>query len=87
MPDGPHERFEPKVNIQPPRVPERGFTAANTSGLNAADLAALNAALSRLMAAGLSEYEAKRLLHIGVAEWLEPRDAAEADLKRLLACR
>ena len=68
MPDGPHERFEPKVNIQPLRVPERGFTAANTSGLDTAD----HAALSRLMAAGLSEYEAKRLLHIAVADWLEP---------------
>ena len=87
MPDEPRERFEPKVEIQPVPAPDRGFTTSNTSGLTAPDLIALNGALDRLMNAGLSEYESKKTLHAAVADWLEPKDAAAADLDRLLAWR
>ncbi len=58
MPDGPRERFEPNVRLDPIRQLDPGFTAGNTSGLVAAELAALNVALDRLMASGLTEYEA-----------------------------
>ncbi len=87
MPDGPRERFEPKVELQPIPSPDSGFTTSNTSGLTAPNLIALNCALNRLMSIGLSEYEAKKTLHAAVTEWLEPRDAAAADLDRLLAWR
>ena len=84
MPDGPRERFEPKVNIEVPKEPARGFTAGNTSGVDAVGLVALNEALARLMARGMSEREAKETLHHAVAEWLNPCEAAEADVERLL---
>ena len=87
MPDGPRERFEPRVRLDPIRERAPGFTSGNTSGLVAAELAALNVALHRLMARGLREHEAKLALHAAVGEWLEPRDAEEADLDRLLAWR
>ena len=87
MPDGPREKFEPKVELQPIRAPEVGFTASNTSGLNAAELVALNRALGRLMSHGLTEREAKLKLYTAVAHWLEPKNAADADLDRLLEWR
>ena len=87
MPDGPRERFEPNVRLDPVRQPDPGFTAGNTSGLNATELAALNAALERLIAKGLTEYEAKLALHAAVGEWLESMDAGQADIERLLAWR
>ena len=87
MPDGPRERFEPTVRLDPVRQPDPGFTAGNTSGLVATELAALNVALDRLMAHGLTEHEAKLALHAAVGEWLEPKDAGDADLERLLAWR
>ena len=41
-------------------------------------------ALRRLIGRGLGEYEAKQALLHAVAEWLEPKDAAETDIERLL---
>ena len=87
MPDGPRERFEPTVRLDPVRQPDPGFTAGNTSGLVAVELAALNAALRRLMARGLTEHEAKLALHAAISDWLEPKDAGEADAERLMAWR
>ena len=87
MPDGPRERFEPKLELQPVAEPEVGFTPNNTSGLSAAELVALNRALGRLMTHGLTEREAKLKLYTAVAHWLEPRDAADADVDRLLGWR
>ena len=59
----------------------------NTSGVNGRELAALNRALRRLMDAGLTEHEAKLAIDAAVGEWLEPKDAGEADVERLLAWR
>jgi hypothetical protein len=75
------------MRLQPYIEPEAGFTPRNTSGLDGRELAALNRALDRLMAHGLSDREAKLALHAAVAHWLQPRDAADADLERLLAWR
>ncbi len=77
----------PKIRDEPIREVDPGFTSRNTSGLNATELVALDRALGRLMSTGLSEYEAKRALHVAVAEWLQPSEAAEAALERLLAWR
>ena len=76
----------------PPRVESAGpvhdgFTPTNTSGLNSRELAALNRALERLVAAGLVEAEAKLAIDAAVRQWLEPRDAADADVLRLLEWR
>ena len=87
MPDGPRKRSEPVVRIEPRKGPQRGFTASNTSRIDAAGLAALNAVLDRLMERGLNEHEAKEVLLHAVAKWLEPGDATEADIERLLAWR
>ena len=87
MPDGPRERFMPKVRLEALPVHEPGFTPRNTSGLNAAELAALNAVLSRMIARGLTERQAKVALHGAVAAGLEPIDADKTDLERLLAWR
>ena len=87
MPDGPREKFEPRVELQPLPKSEVGFTATNTSGQDARELVALNRALGRLMSGGLTEWEAKLKLHAAVADWLEPKDAATADLDRLLGWR
>ena len=87
MPDDLRLPFRPKVTIEP-RQPEReGFTATNTSGVTGPELAALNRALERLIAEGLSEREAKLAIDAAVREWLQPKDAAEADVERLLAWR
>lgn len=58
-PDGPRERFVPKIVLAPRRELASGFTASNTSGLGPTELAALNTALDRLKAAGLTERDAK----------------------------
>ena len=87
MPDEPRGRFVPKIHIGPSRPPELGFTPRNTSGLDAADLVALNVALGRLMGRGLTEDDAKMALHQAVSDWLEPANAAEADIERVLAWR
>ena len=87
MPDDPRAPFRPVVRVDPPHEPEPGFTPATTSGLTDAELVALDAALRRLTATGLSLYEAKRALDAAVREWLDPRDAADAELDRLLAWR
>ena len=85
MPDGPRERFQPVIRSVPRPEPQPGFTAGNTSGLNRRELAALNRALDRLMAAGLSERDAKLKLDAAVRVWLAPIDAGSEDLDRLLA--
>ena len=87
MPDDPRLPFRPIVRVGSPPETEAGFTAGNTSGLNRSELAALNSALRRLMARGLSDYEAKLALHAAVGDWLEPDNAADADIERLLAWR
>ena len=87
MPDGPHEKFEPKVELKLLPDLEVGFTASSTSGLNARELVALNRALGRQMSHGLSKRDAKLKHHTAVAHWLEPKDAAGADLDRLLGWR
>ena len=83
MPDDVREPFRPVLQREPVRVPDKGFTTGNTSGLTASELVALD----RLMASGLGEHAAKLALDAAVREWLRPRDAAEADLERLLAWR
>ena len=87
MPDGPRLPFRPKVTIEPRKLEPEGFTETNTSGVDARELVALNRALERLMAEGLSEREAKLAIDAAVREWLQPKDAGEADLERLLAWR
>ena len=87
MPDEPRLRFEPTLRLQPYAEPEPGFTPRNTSGLDGRELVALNRALGRLITRGLTEREAKLALHAAVADWLQPRDAADADVERLLAWR
>ena len=83
MPDDVRVPYRPAVHLEARERP-RGFTAGNTSGLSAPELEALNRALVRLMAAGVSEAEAKVALDAAVREWLEPKDAGEADVDRLL---
>lgn len=87
MPDDVRVPYRPEVHIEPPREPVRGFTATNTSGLTAPELVALNRALERLMAAGLSEHDAKLAIDAAVRDWLKPKEAAKTDVERLLAWR
>ncbi len=87
MPDGSRERFRPTPQIEPASRDADGFTPTNTSGVNRRELAALNRALERLVAAGLTEAEAKLAIDAAVRQWLVPRDAADADVERLLAWR
>ena len=87
MPDDVRVPYRPEVRLEVPREKPRGFTARNTSGLSAREIAALNCALDRLMASGLTEAEAKVALDAAVRSWLEPKDAGEADVVRLLARR
>ena len=81
------EPFRPDVEVGARPETDAGFTSRNTSGLNARELGALNGALQRLMARGLSEYEAKSALHAAVTDWLEPKDAGDADVERLISWR
>ena len=87
MPDGPRESFRPVVRIEPSQPMLEGFTATNTSGVDSRELTALNRALHRLMDAGLTEREAKLAIDAAVRQGLEPKDAGEADVDRLLAWR
>ncbi len=87
MPDGPREPFRPTVRIEPCRSEPEGFTATNTSGVDHRELIALDRALRRLMDAGLTEREAKLAIDAAVRQGLEPKDAGEADVDRLLAWR
>ena len=64
-----------------------GFTTSNTSGVNAAELVALNRLLDRVTGAGLDPYWAKIAIDAACRDWLEPADAAGADLERVLARR
>ena len=85
MPDEPRVPYRPAAYAVPAPIDEKGFTARNTSGVSEPELVQLNCALGRLMAAGLSEHEAKLAIDAAVREWLEPKDAGGADLERLLA--
>ena len=87
MPDGPRESYRPTVRVEPARLAEEGFTTTNTSGVDSRELAALNRALERLMDAGLTEHDAKIAIDAAVRQWLEPKDAGDADVERLLAWR
>ena len=87
MPDGPRESFRPTVRVEPARTVQEGFTDTNTSGVDSRELVALNRALRRLMDAGLTEREAKLAIDAALRQWLEPKDAGEADVERLLAWR
>lgn len=61
-----------------------GFNLGNTRGFKGPELASLNRALGRLLDRGLSEMEAKLALAHAVDEWLDPLDAAEAEVNRLI---
>ena len=87
MPDGPRESFRPTPRLAPRRAGETGFHASNTSGLTAREIAILNRVLARLMAFGLSEPAAKLAIDAAVRDGLEPADACDADLDRILAWR
>ena len=50
------------------------------SGPSTRERAALNRALYRLRAAGLPESDPKLALDAGARDWLEPKDAGEADV-------
>ncbi len=64
-----------------------GFTSANTSGLDGTQIASLNVALARLIDAGLTEREAKLRIDAAMRMWLQPENATDAELERLLAWR
>ena len=67
-----------------PRMKADGFNLGNTQGFDEQQLSCLNRALGRLLDLGLGELEAKLALAYAVDEWLDPLDAAEADLNRLI---
>ena len=56
-------------------------------GLAGTQIAALNVALARLTDAGLTEHQGKLALDAAIRILLEPENAADAEVERLLAWR